>query len=300
MKVNNTLSATSSKGTFTRYLEDDKKQYIISDRESHSSTIVSGKFLSYQVPNAYTLQGGTTEELVNFQVVSTAQKSMSITILLEGMLDFGYDDQMFHLDANSENSAIVVNLSRPVTFYRIIHENNHVVKLNVSIPLNWIENRENVHDVASSFVKHHLDYFHIKLTDMIVTLSYEIIRLGTPSSLMDKLQMEVLSKSLIFEIFKQLNAQDTLESNKPLIKPQQQKLHNDPFEETLDTLLKYIEENLETPLSVQQLAQYVAMSVSSLQRKFKQEIGYSVQVYIRRRRLETCQTSLRKGLSEHY
>jgi AraC-like DNA-binding protein len=296
MKMNRQLNAGISKGAFTRYLEVDKKQYLISDRDSHSSTLISGEFLSYQVPNGYLLQGGETDELINFQVVSTVQKSMNITILLKGVLDFGYDNKMFHLDSSTENSAIVVNLARPVNFYRSIHENNHVVKLNISIPLNWIADRGDMNDLASSFVKQHLDYFKLTLTEMMFTLSHEIIRLGSPTNFMDKLQLEVLSKSLIFEVFKQLKSNETSKNSQQIVKTEQQVLKSDSFDQILDGLLRHIESNLDQPLSVQQLAQFSAMSLSNLQRKFKQTLGYSIQGYIRRRRLEIAKQALEKGL----
>lgn len=292
------LTANFSKGTFIRCLEKNNTQYLISDRQAQHLTLVTGKLLSYQVPNGFCLHGGITQELVNFHVIATAQKSLNITILLRGKLDFGYDNLMFHLDAESENSAVVVNLARPVTFCRLIHENNNVVKLHITLPLHWIESRVGLMDPLSTFIQHHLDHIVIKLNKVMLTLANEIIKLGTPESFMDKMHIEVLTKSLLYEIFKQCQQGDS-ETLDRINVNQHSNQHSkvDPFDKTLDDLLKYIEANLDQHFSVQQLAQYSAMSLSSLQRKFKHTMGYSIQRYIRRRRLEVARQQLERGVS---
>lgn len=60
--------------------------------------------------------------------------------------------------------------------------------------------------------------------------------------------------------------------------------------------MSYIEANLDQALSVSHLAKFSAMSISSLQHKFKNSLGISVLSYIRRRRLNIAKQQLEAGL----
>ena len=61
-------------------------------------------------------------------------------------------------------------------------------------------------------------------------------------------------------------------------------------------MLGYIENNLSQPLCLEKIAQKFSMSISNLQRKFKQELGLTVKNYIRYRRLEIAKYHLEQGL----
>ncbi len=89
---------------------------------------------------------------MNFQVIATAQKALSITILLEGKLDFSYDNLVFSLDTNCNKSALIVNLTKPASFRRTLYRNNKVSKLHIVLPLSWVQSRNRNDHRINAFI----------------------------------------------------------------------------------------------------------------------------------------------------
>lgn len=295
------VSPMFTKGSFTRRIEHDEKQIIVSDRNSEKTALVEGDLISYEVSNGFALHGGVTKELKNFEVISTAQKSLIITILLEGKLSFGYDDLSFALDAEEKPIGVVVNLTKPASFRRRVHQDNEVAKLNVVLPIKWIKERGDLDTSVACFIEKHLASFGLKLNSAILELTKEIIRSSTPNGLLEKVKLETVTQMLLLEVFKQLSDYvPSLEfdaSNNPVeVASTEVSQLEASFERSLDELVTYIEGNLDKSLSVQDLADYAAMSLSSLQRKFKSTLGYSIHSYIRRRRLEIARQQLENGI----
>jgi len=302
------------KGCATRCLGEDKHKTVISDHYSRHVALskkpqplvlLKGHIISYDVENGFTLQGGRTHELINFQVISTAQKSLMIVILLEGKLDFGYDHLTFSLDANHQSKGVVVNLAKPATFHRQLYEDNNVTKLNIVLPLKWIESRYEGSDHIKAFIEQHLASFQVSLNAVMEGLCYDIISSSSPSSLIQRMQLESLTQLLLIKIFEQVSKLDiprTLEtkaiqpSKLNIINTGQKKHNTKRFDQTLDTIMVYIESNLEQPISVHKLTEMASMSLSNLQRKFKSTLGCSIKSYIRRRRLEIAKQQLERGL----
>lgn len=302
MNANEKLKHTIPKGTFIRCFGDINNKKIVADSYSHSSfssknkqslLLIEGDLIYYKLDNSFILHGGTTKELIDFQVVSMAKKSVCITILLSGKLDFGYEDLNFSLDAGQRESAVIVNLSRPVSFRRTLHKNNSVSKLNIILPTNWLENRLQKSDNLNAFIAEHLAHFKLNLNNIMLKLALDIMKLSSPSHFIEKMQVEVLTQQLLLEVFKQLNDSafysKKQSSDTPIV-------DENLFAPTLDKLITYIETNLEQNISVTHLADFAAMSLSSLQRKFKHSLGTTLQGYILRRRLDIAKQQLEVGL----
>jgi len=304
--MNGKSKAVMSKGTFTRFVSEAGKQMIVSDRfdytKGHRSrgrhiALVEGDMISYRVTDGFTLHGGKTHELLNFHVVSTAQKSLVITILLAGKLDFGYDDLVFELDANIQKSAVVVNLSKPASFHRKVYKDNNITKLNIVLPLCWIESRSNENDNINVFIHTHLAHFQLDLNEHLYHLTAQIVALSSPENFIEKMQIEAFTQLLLLEVFKQLSHYEKHLTSLPEYKEIETPPHKaNHFDQILDQLMLYIETNLQHNISVDTLAKLGAMSISSLQRKFKNALGCSVQHYVRRRRLEIAKHQLERGM----
>ncbi len=301
MKFKGKLKQTLPKGTFIRTIGDLKQKTIFSDSHSNainrdknkqSLALIEGDLISYQVDNNFILHGGKSKDLVDFQVLATAKKSLCITILLAGKLDFGYDDLNFFFDAAKQQRGVVVSLTRPVSFRRTLYKDNQVVKLNIILLHQWIEHRIRCNDNFSQFISQHLANFELKLTADILSLTTNIIKSSAPSTAIDQLQLESLTQQLLLKVLIQLNdttcvinqVENTTLGNKSI-----------GYDRVFDTLVSYIEANLAQDMTVSHLAQFSAMSVSSLQHKFKSTLGISVLGYIRRRRLNIAKQQLEAG-----
>jgi len=302
MKFKGELKQTLPKGTFIRTIGDLKQKTIFSDSHSNTCTtdknkqslaLIEGDLISYQVNNNFILHGGKTKELVDFQVLATAKKSLCITILLAGKLDFGYDDLNFFYDATQQQRGVVVSLTKPVSFRRTLYKDNQVAKLNIILLHQWIEHRIRCDDNFSHFISQHLANFELQLTTEILYLTTNIIESSTPSTAIEQIHLESLTQQLLLKVLMQLN--DAASVIKQL---ENTNLINESkgYDPVLDKLVSYIEANLYMDLSVSDLAKFSAMSISSLQHKFKSSLGISVLGYIRRRRLNIAKQQLEAGL----
>jgi len=302
MKFRGKLNQTLPKGTFIRTIGGVNQKTIFSD--SHSNTmnrfkdnqslaLIEGDLISYQVDNSFILHGGRTKELVDFQVLATAKKSLCITILLEGKLDFGYDDLDFIYDAAEKQRGVVVSLTRAVSFRRTLYKNNQVTKLNIILPHEWIINRIRSDDNFSQLISQHLAHFELQLTNEILSLTSDIIKSSGPKTIIEQMNLESLTQQLLVQIFMQLN-----DATSVIKQQDNEKNINEikTYDPVLDKLVSYIEANLNQELSVAHLAKYAAMSISSLQHKFKKSLGISVLSYIRRRRLNIAKQQLEASL----
>ena len=280
--------STTKQGTFTRRVEQDGKQIIIVDRKDRKLKLVEGKFVSYRVNNGLVLHGGTLNELQDFEIVSMAESSIIITVLLEGKLAFGYDHLSFNLNTNNHGmKAVVVNLNQPTNFRRKMHHKNKVAKLNIMLPAQWIEERLEPTSNIHQFINQHLAYLPLNVSHAMMTLTSKLLKYTEPENITDKLRIETLAQLIIVDALEQV-AQN-YHSNKAQPKPYKSS-------DILDMLLIHIEKNINHTLTSEQLAKTASMSVSSLQRKFKQRFGVSMQVYVRRRRLNIAKQKLEAGL----
>ena len=302
MKCKGTLKQTLLKGTLIRTIGGLKQKTIFSDSHSNANNtdknkpslaLIEGDLISYQVDNSFILYGGKTKELVDFQVLTTAKKSLCITILLAGKLDFGYDDLNFLYDGEEQQRGVVVSLTRAVSFRRTLYKGNEVAKLNIILPHQWIEDRIRCNDNFSQFISQHLANFELKLTTEILALTTDIIKSSAPSTVIEQMNLESLTQQLLIQVFMQLN-----DATSVINQLESTRLVNEStgYDPVLNTLMSYIEANLSLELSVSHLAKFSAMSVSSLQHKFKSSLGISVLSYIRRRRLNIAKKQLEAGL----
>ncbi|MDN3616616.1 helix-turn-helix domain-containing protein [Vibrio gallaecicus] len=294
----NKLPSSFNKSALIRWVEHKDRHTLMSDSPMSKEELLEGELINYKVNNSFSLHGGTSDELTDFQVISTAKKALIFVILLEGKLDFSYDDIRFVFDAVDKPVGVVVNLSKPATFRRVIQKGNHVTKLNIVLPVEWVEERTQTDSNVGVFISQHLAHFKLKLTEPVLKLTSEIILNSDPKEITGKINLESMTQKLISEIFSQISDCDDLkysESEEPNSGDSRSSSNKNGH--ALDSLVTYIEANLERELPAKELAKYAAMSESNLQRKFKAALGCSVRSYIRRRRLDIARQHLERGVA---
>ncbi|MGF1695283.1 AraC family transcriptional regulator [Vibrio lamellibrachiae] len=292
----------------TEKIEDTEKQIIVSRGDKKSASLVEGKFVSYSFNNGFTVHGGNSHELVNSNIISTAPKSLIVTILLEGQLEFAYDNLSFNLDtddnpnsnsnSNSNSNehkgiAILVNLKKPANFRRSINQGNHVVKINLMMEPKWLREHLGKECDISSFLQQHKSHLKISVTNEMASLTKQILASETPTTFIEKIQLESLSYSLLVDLLQQLSPQLKAQQEMP---PSFETEHHIKTDNKVEDMISFIESQLDHPLSLEQIAIRFSMSVSNLQRKFKQQFGLTVNSYIRYRRLEIAKQHLEQGL----
>jgi AraC-like DNA-binding protein len=301
-RIGNTIKMR--KTTLTQRVDNAEKQWIISQGMHQNFKIVEGHLLSSHFDNGFSIGGGNTKELTTTRVVAVAPPSLIITILLEGKLKFGYDDLSFDLNAMNQALGIAVNLTKPANFRREVLQSNHIKKLHLTFTPTWIRNRLGNHCDITDFITGHKNHHFFQITPSIYQMASDIISFNAPNSFIQSIKLEALAHSLLTEVIEQLiisqKKQAISMKGDNAIKRQSnipiQIVANKNIDRTVESILGYIESNLSQALTLEKVAESFSMSVSNLQRKFKQELSLTVNSYIRYRRLEIAKYHLEQGL----
>ncbi|MFA0481049.1 helix-turn-helix transcriptional regulator [Vibrio splendidus] len=308
-------STLTKKIALTKKLEQTEKQIIVTQGQTKQTSLAEGKFLSYQYNDQIFVHGGRCVELVDSNIVSTAHSAILITILLEGKLTFGYDDLEFDLDANSGPQGVVVNLAKPANFRRSLIQGNKINKINILVKPQWVEPRLSDHCSSKSFLDSHKAFYNVKINADIIQLTNALTSQATPTNFQDKLVVETLTQQLLAQTLSQMPIQccHQCTSDDDLTNTDSSgeniALHNanlgenidkattsKAFDAKIEDIISYIEINLDQQLSLESIASKFSMSISNLQRRFKQSYNLTINGYIRYRRLDIARQHLERGL----
>lgn len=308
-------TALTQRIALTKKLEQTENQIIVTQGQAKQTSLAEGKFLSYQYNGHIFVHGGRCIELVDSNIVSTAHSAILITILLEGKLTFSYDDLEFDLDASDGPRGVVVNLAKPANFRRSLIQGNKINKINILIKPQWVEPRISDHCSSKSFLDSHKAFYDLQINADIVQLTRSLTSQATPINFQDKLVVETLTQQLLAQTLSQMPIQcchqctsddshTNTESTDPVIAS-----HNTnssvnldmastskSFDAKIEDIISYIEINLDQQLSLESIASKFSMSISNLQRRFKQSYNLTINGYIRYRRLDIARQHLERGL----
>ncbi len=286
---------TANVGANIRALETNQ-------HHSLSKARCGGDKLYYQWDLGCEIHGGTFLEPYSIVAHNTVEPSVLISFALSGDLHVSYDGTPFQLKADTRPQGLIVNLTKPASFQRVLKKNRHTSKLNVMLPRAWLLARHCPSINHSGFFDCHLSAITFEVSDELEQCIHRLLSQGTPVHFTDKLHFESTIYQLLSNIFNQLDIEKTpgISAKPPITsKPLEQDYTSQverKFQLILSRLLSYIEQHLEHPFTVQQLATFAAMSPSNLQRQFKAAMGDSLLSYIKHRRLELAHQQLSQGL----
>ncbi|MDH5926951.1 AraC family transcriptional regulator [Vibrio lentus] len=313
-------SALTKKVALTKKLEQTEKQIIVTQGQTKQTSLAEGKFLSYQYNDQIFVHGGHCIELVDSNIVSTAHSAILITILLEGKLTFGYDDLEFDLDASNGPQGVVVNLAKPANFRRSLIQNNKMNKINILVKPQWVKPRLSEHCTSKSFLDSHKAFYDLQINADIIQLTNRLTSQATPTNFQDKLVVETLTQQLLAQTLSQMpiqccqqctsedsnlgssNTSPSIISSNSTLKSLDLNESIDEvtsskgFDAKIEDIISHIEINLDQPLSLESIASQFSMSISNLQRRFKQSYNLTINGYIRYRRLDIARQHLEHGL----
>ncbi|OAN11608.1 hypothetical protein A3K86_22085 [Photobacterium jeanii] len=320
-------SVLSQRVVFTEKVETQNTQTIVANQQN-KQVLVEGQFISEKFPSGVAVMGGDIHELTETTVVATAGRALHLIILFEGQLKFGYDDQDYHLQVpekremeeeaeSHEPVAIIVDLKRRSSFRRYLTK-GHVRKLNVVIPHQWFD-RQLAHESETESQFHQVFREHLACIDWRVskTVLNHCQQIFQLSQREDAWQRNLLVESHIIAIISEMvmdicsqrkgeqeresasvvgayqveEQRDVRESEAPTFHG---KSETSSQYDVLCGAIEYLESYLHTELKLEDVAKQSAMSVSALQRKFKQTFGCTVFEYVRSRRLEKVKEAMSK------
>lgn len=261
-----------------------REEFISNDTDK-----ISGLIGFIELNSGIHLHFSDTTELVDDTFEREAKASITISLLLEGEIQFSMNDISFSLGSKSNGSknkayGNMWSLTEPVKFSRKFKRGHKVKKIIITINHDWLADMglaktlphlslgldKNLNNFAST----HLECRNWTPSKRAIQVAQEIIHPPHKAECMRKMMREFRALELVtiaFESFSTNPVEKTpsdISDNCRLIK-----VHS------------YIEKNLFRELTLDEIAKNVGFSVSSLQRHFKATYGATVVDYIRHRKL---------------
>jgi len=258
---------------------------IMANHSQRTQSLVRGQFSHTLCPGGLQIDGGITDELCDANVLHRAHLGVTLVIVLEGVLEFAYDGYTYRCDARHQPQALAVSVGRDSTFRRRLIEGNHLKKVNILLPPDWLNGYadEQALPLLSGLHRHHLGCVRWQpspsILDSIRALLPSINRQHEADPLTQHLHALTIIKHLCDQAA-HLIIEPVVEHIPTTHEPQVAKA------------VAYIETKLHTALTLSTIAQACGLSRSTLQRHFRTHLGVPVSDYIRRRRLAVVKEKL--------
>ena len=305
-------------------IEQSKIQKIITAQKSQPQVLVEGRFLAERFPSGISVMGGDIHELADTTVLATAGSALHIIIVLSGKLRFGYDDHDFYLRGkqdrtealadiskvdlsnktptgtvvhrpSKEPTAVIVDIKRRCSFRRYLSK-GRVRKLNIIIPHEWFERLASGESKAESMFwqhfAHHLSFVKWQPSPQVFHYCHEMMEaIDLKDQWQRNLYVETRATAIVGEMIRDVIQLPVKREVEPVEDP----CHaSSEHYDALCGAIEYIESYLHTDLKLEDIAKQSAMSVSALQRKFKQTFTCTVFEYVRNRRLDKVKEAMCK------
>lgn len=288
----NSFSPRYSAKTLAKTLSDAGfNDAVIINSSPTGDTILNGNVHFNTLASGINIhQTDVTEEFSGKHTVQVSG-GISVNYLLQGKVSFSINDQRYTIDATNGPTAFVITMQDQAIFTRFFEQGQYLKKLNLTVDRAWIEKRcQSTNDrntLKQLFCQsHHLYQWHCEQDDLI--LCEQLLVAQQTKALTATMTSEHIAFQLFNRCYQKLQTLMT-EDNKAWCK-------NNPTTVSYRLTDKHfeneIEKLLQEPLTLNDIANKLGASVSTLQRYFKQKYRMTLKEYIRHKKLEKAKNSL--------
>lgn len=217
------------------------------------------------------------------------EPSLNIMLILQGVVSFEIDQQSFKLDSRESVVGYVWIHRDTVKFKRNLIPGNHVRKINIKVPYHLIQTFfssteksfvcENLEKISSSGVLNLISWTPSRNS---IRLAEDTLKLTNQLSDLRDLTLNLNAFSIMRDALLRVN-QSQNKQNKHITSNDLNRARR---------VYEYIVNNAETISSINAIAKDTGMSVSTLQRVFKDIYGRTAIEYLRGYRLEKARQLL--------
>ena len=258
-------------------------------RMKNSDEIVRGNMRCRRFPGGMSVHYGTIEELQDASNSSELPPGISFNLVLEGDALFALSGQRHQLRSNEkllEPECCTLVLDKPEVMTRFIQRNNKLTKINIFLEKTWLEDRISVKGATDCLLN-----FSQSSAVIHWSPSSELVKMGW--ELLDFDPSESLAKSLLVES-KVLALAETF-IREFLALPKNNFQHKNALGhigKNWEVIVSLLEKYWQPGMSLEELAEKMNMSTSTLQRRFKEVSGLTVIEFLRQRRLIEARSQL--------
>lgn len=214
--------------------------------------------------------------------------SISINILLEGRISYQLGNQRYNFESDKNGPIIIVNIiNQPEILTRFITKNHKVRKANIFCTKQWLTERcitETNLKLLQSLFNGSNKVIHWQAPQKTQALATRLLTQKTTTSLISVIEKERTALEILSIVMSKLCNQNKLETTLayPILSNQTKE----------SDLLDKVDQLLDQKLCLHDIAKALAMSISTLQRKFKFHYQVTVIEYQRQRKLNQSRTHL--------
>lgn len=237
---------------------------------------MAGKLNFQDFSDGLHVHGNDVVETRNTQSTVMLPTSLNLTVLLKGKVEFCLAKNTYSFDSSNGIISFCNILSSPTPFTRYLKRNQRVKKITISVSQNWLLSR--CHH-QQDFARLTQLFTNTNVTSCLPTtnmiqISNSLLAIGHTHDMAADLQKEWLAVKLIQSFLSE------------------QSRHKQTGSQQKVRLKQCIDELLETRCSLNHIANTLGMSVSTLQRKFKEIYNVTAVKYMRIQRLEQARIAI--------
>ncbi|MEL0603974.1 helix-turn-helix transcriptional regulator [Pseudoalteromonas undina] len=217
---------------------------------------------------------------------------ISINILYRGTLCFSLGKSTYQLRADPHRPLLFINtISGKEMFTRHLNKNQKVKKINVSINKQWLYSRCKTGDdriKIDRIFAHPSSVFTFDCADELTDIANQLFTLKSSLMFEDQLKAEQLSIQLIYKSLILLFTEPSQAKSAPIINLHRQSLkahHKCKIDKAFEDLAL-------SHGCLSQIADYLGVSVSTLQRQVKNKYQVTAIEYLRNKRLDKAKSWL--------
>lgn len=231
-----------------------------------------------------------TVERSNAQASFMIPPTMTVALILEGDLDAALDEQPLVMTARNEPSGYIWFHTKELKLDRSIRAGQRVRKVTVSLSLEGCEKLFNMAEFYKSVGfnpdSEHMAILQWQPTPQTLRSAEDILQKEQEGSNLERLDSIISAFSLFRQAFAHFKQQSSEAGFNPV---------NIRENGRARSAREYILNNIDSPLTIKDVAAHSGMSVSTLQRTFKNCYDCTVMEFVRIRKLELA----RLGLLDH-
>ncbi|MDI4664132.1 AraC family transcriptional regulator [Xanthobacter autotrophicus] len=263
-------------------------QFVLTaPRTLADGAVLRGRYLMTSLRSGAVLHATDARHLHDLTSQVVHARGITLGLFLEGHADVQLGGRPFRFGparAGEAEAALLVR-AEPGLFVRKGQRGQHVRKVNITIPADWLEQALFEEMDRSGTVRRisadHLSSLSWRASPRLVAMAEQVLALPPYGGFLRDLYMESRVMEMLFEAFCAMgDAAPAAERARPRVKQRMWQVQ------------EYLEARLCDSLSLDAVAQEAGMSVTSLQRAFRATFGTTVFDYVRGRRLERARDAL--------
>lgn len=232
---------------------------------------------------------GCASELADTSCVVELPAALVFNVMLEGNPVFSIGKYRYSMGSINEGGPLcsVIILAEPEALVRYSKKGAKSKKFSIIVERNWLESRAKTQeegDKLRQLFAQHGAFRHWQPSSTIINLAKELFNVGGQTSYSQRLIKESLTIQLLSVCL------DEMEQSSQLSIPVNSHVSCQFSRD--NELRDHVDEMLKQSASLEQIADSLSCSVSTLQRRFKANYGITVIHYCRHRRLDMAKRAL--------